>query len=699
MRLPVQHALYGALALAVGCPGNGEETATAQAGELQTLLVVVMDGVRLEESLGDEVSTATGELPRDMMPTIWDELAPQGYRSTNAWNVGATTTVPAHAALLAGRRLPYANFAMGSRPGLYRPRLPGLHEELENRGIVQSGRSLIVSNTPLLEGLAQSLWTWPDDAKVGGATFVMAVNDEAEGNGRETDRATLRRLRSRMDNGAVELALINLHKVDLVGHYGNSNSYPDAVRELDEPIVELWSWVQSNPRYADTTWMVLLADHGRNTTADTNPVWRHHGCQCNGCRRVPFLLLGPGVHAAASGDNPLLLTDVAPTLAALWGTSLPWADGLVRNDLLDSATNIASREGLADFAEAGGHRAELRYTDDPNHRKALWLDGVEVSNPEALEVESPALASSGDDAWLCFREVVLTPDERNTQWLARCLFSDDDGLSWDDIGAPAEPVGPWWHPTLLPRDGGLLALYPYNPNGLANTKSIDGQGAYWVEAAWWDGQGWSTAAAPEDVVFPTDLTAIPTDKGRVLVAVTGSTDPEDARNTRGIFTGTVTVEDGAPHWGQLRATRMTALNDDAASGWRLEQPALHVDPEGDPQLAAVAVGMNEIHGVVATTQGRVAWAAQGTVDLPGQPLPHLSPIWIDNRPAWAVKDGATGLVSVCAALPDEEPSCVETGSERVLLLRPGEGGIAAVVDRSEGQWELLEIDDAEFSAR
>lgn len=685
-------------ALGIGCDKDASDGTGLNDPGLPTVIVLVLDGVRLEDSLGEDVSSATGELPEATMPTVWDELVPYGLRSTETWNVGATTTAPAHAALLTGRREVYANFAMGSRAGLYQPTIPTLHEQLEASGAVALGGTYLYANTGLLEGLASSLWPW--DNETNGATYILAEDDDntTQGERLESDVAVLKRLMQKMKKRAVELAVLNLHKVDLAGHYGENTDYADAVANLDEPVADLWAWIQADPRYAEDTWLVVVSDHGRNSIADTTPVWRHHGCQCNGCRRVPFLLLGPGVRAAHDGDAPILLTDVAPTVAALLGQPMPWADGLVRDDLLEQPTQIPSRSGLADIATAGGLRAELRYTDDPARRKELWVEGSRLSSEDAVEVEAPVMAASDDATWLCFREIALDATTPYSQWAARCLVTTDDGISWDDIGAPIDPVGPWWQPALLPVADGLLATYAYNPNGLASLGSIDGQGSFWIEAALWDGSGWTASEADTIPTFPTAATAVGTSRGEVLVAVGGSTESDkNARHSRGVYSGVVTHQDGTPTWQGMFGSRWEELTENTST-WRLEHPALGLDEEGNPHLAAVAYTGKGTLAVVASNERGARWRTYSTLELGLSPLPNLGPTWFAGRPVWAVRDRQTGWVSVCAALPDEEPACAETGSERVLrMVAEGDETLLVIADASEGEWELREISASELT--
>ncbi len=678
------------------CHGSSSETAAVPAHP--SVLVVVMDGVRLEESLGVEASSATGELPSAMLPVIWDELLPEAVVADDAWNIGATITAPAHVTILSGRRQQYANFPMEDGAGLYRPALPGLHEELQHRGEFGVGASILTANTRLLEGLTHSLWTWNDEASVPGAELLIAYRDDGED---ETvykdDQGVLALLRSRMRSDPVDFALVNLHRVDLEGHFGESDAYPEAVRVLDEPVADLWGFVQDSPRYADVTWMVVLADHGRHTVGGGEPIWRHHGCQCTGCRRIPFMLLGPGVRAGGAVDGPLLLTDVAPTLAALRGVSMPWADGLVRDDLLEIPTGIASRGGLAGVARAGGVEARLVYQDDPSHRKQLEVEGALLSSPDAVEVEGPVMAASDGETWLCFRELILTPGTLGSQWEARCMHSADQGLSWENIPAPAKPVGPWWRPAMVPDADGLMLVYALNPNGLANLDSVDGDGGYEIEAAYWNGRSWTSSQAGSTPIFPSGLVAMERASGELLVALAGSRSEADARHRRALFTAKVTLSDGQPSWGEFGSTRMDELPiAGEALEWRVEAPALGVDADGAESMAAVGFNADGSHAILAWGRSPSGWRMTESLALPGSPLPHLGPVWFGGRPVWAVRD-PLGQALLCAAVADEDPACVAMGSERVLTMSATDDSLLVIVDRGEGWWELQELHQADFS--
>ncbi len=503
-----------------------------------TVIVVVMDGVRVEESFGEEPSSATGGHPSAFLPNVWSELFPQAVRATQAWNLTSTTTTPAHVALMTGRRQAVANYPLDVNPGQYRPELPTVVEALRRTTGVTRQQAAIIANTELVKPAGHSLW--PGSGYLHGAEFIFVTRGASETNPSNDDIEVLAALREQLETFPTHFALLNLHQVDRSGHYGDEDAYLDDVRYLDQDLADLWGWIQARPQYAGDTWLLLVADHGRHSNAATEPPWRHHGCQCNGCRRVPFLLLGPGVKDGTDYDQPVLLEDIGPTMGALLGIRMPWADGIVQDGLFDEPTGIPSRSGLADLAMVEGLSAELLYLDDPAQRSELRVDGELLSDPAAFAVEAPALAVEGERAWLCFRELTLALDEEDTRWIPRCFASQDAGLSWQDIGAPREEVGPFWSADLLTDGEDLLAVYGYNPHGIA-ALGIDGSdGEVAVDVARYDGEQWQVSSAGGNHTFPVGASAA-SDGEQLYLAIGAAGTGTDARYTRDIYVWRVSL--------------------------------------------------------------------------------------------------------------------------------------------------------------
>jgi hypothetical protein len=663
--------------LALGCQPGDEQDGT--------VLIVVMDGVRLEESLGDDPSRATGEHPSELMPRAWSALLPAGARSTDAWNLGATTTTPAHAAMLAGRRIPFANYPVFEEPGLYRPDLPTLFEHLRQREGLGQDEVLLMANTDLIEPLEHS--TWPGLGAAQAARWSMITQPDAPDDPAEDDAMVLEALREALESHQPRLALVNLHKVDRAGHYGEAPDYPDRVRAIDEPLVDLWRWIGRQRAYRDDTWLMLVADHGRHLDADTDPPWRHHGCACNSCRRVPFLLLGPGVAEGQDLDVPMQLTDLAPTAAALLGLELPWASGLVQEGLLERPTGVPSRSGVADIAAAGGHTAELRYRDDPAHRSELWVDGELVSSPEAVEVEAPTMAAEGERAWLCFRELTLTPDEAETLWLPRCIGTADGGWSWTELEPPEASVGPYWTAQLLPTgEGSVLLAYGRNPYGL-KFGGVDGvTSGTEVVVARLEDHGWVRSALEEGLTFPTDLSAV-LDGDRLVLAVGAGRSGNEGRHTRDVYTASVSRQVGSDDWSSTFPADLGGSLAPGAARWRMERPALRL-ADGGLELAAVAYREGEVLAVLATSGDRgKSWGRHYAPALPGQPMPHVQPVWLGDRAYFPVVIGPDQDAQLCAVGLDAPVACTALDGDMVMRLAVDGERLLAVVHVGQGVWE------------
>ncbi len=652
-----------------------------------TVLVIVMDGVRLEESLGDSPSSATGEDPWRFMPRVWDELVPDGVRATQAWNIGVTTTTPAHVAAMSGRRLAVTNYPVDGEPGLYRPELPVLPELVRKELGSAREEVVVMANTELVKPTVHSLW--PGGGFIHSADFVWVGQADNEDQPANDDRVVLRTLQGAMAERPLRFALLNLHQVDRSGHYGDEEDYLDDVRWLDDPIADLWAWIQDQPAYADDTWLLLLADHGRHTAGPDDPPWRHHGCACNGCRRVPFLLLGPGVKAGETWDEPVLLTDVAPTMAALWGLEMPFADGLVQAELFGDELDQPSRTGVGDLAVAGGHTATVELLDDPSQRSELSLDGDVVSSPDAIAVEAPAMTALGEDqAWLCFRELTLEPDAHESLWRPRCLGTADGGLSWQDLGSPEDAVGPHWQPVLQATDSGeLLVAYPRNLNGTATAGAEGEDGEVSIDLARYRDGDWSVTATRDHHTFPTDPSAV-LDGDRLLVAFGAGSDGPSARHERDVLLGEVALEPEQASWSELVEADLDQPSG-ARGWWRLERPALRVAKDGSLLLAANGfVDRGSMPVLARSTDGGRSWEQTVLPAVESRIMPHVSPVWLDDVAVWATVDATDGAARLCSASLDEAPQCLEAGSPRVLRLAADGDSLHAIVDGGVGAWEL-----------
>jgi hypothetical protein len=689
-----RHQLTLSILLASAC-GPGAEgvpgaTATPELPADPTVLVVVIDGARTMETFGERPSSATGQMPWEMMPTVWDELMPQAVRATSAWVLSSSTTVPAHGAIITGRREPaLANYPPGDGTGAYLPVLPTVAQALRaDQPTLGAEAAVTIANTRLLELVADGLY--PDLPRAEASSWTFLDSPQGGGQGGKVDSEVLDALQAAMADGGLRYGLVNLHQVDRSGHNGEREDYPDRVRDLDGPITALWRWVQDQDAYRDRTYMLVLSDHGRHNDGGTDPPWRHHGCSCSGCRHVPLLLLGPGVRAGEDLSTPVALVDVAPTVAALLGVGLPWADGLVRDDLLLTPTGHSSRRGVADISVAGGHTAELRYTQDPGERTVLYLDGERFTEADVTAVEAPGIAAHGDEAWACWRQVTASMGSSQVRWQPRCAHSADDGVTWQALDFAESKAGPYGRIALHADGDGLVAAWVHSPSGSTDGSSDPDEDGTTVSLriARLTTDGWHTTVAPSVPSFPTDL-GLAWDGSRYHLAVAAG-NPEAgnaARHTRRVWLAEITPEGDGFTWGVPSEVDLDGLAPEGEH-WRLEYPALAVDDEGRLLLAVTALSSQGGTQAIVTVSedGSASFTSQVALDLPGSLLPGTGPAWLGERAVFPVLDTDTGVTSLCAGDLSGEITCVSAGSERVLSIVTEGETLHAIVDMGVGDW-------------
>jgi hypothetical protein len=101
-------------------------------------------------------------------------------------------------------------------------------------------------------------------------------------------------------------------------HDGRYDQYLLAARRADQYIETLWNLLQSNPRYRDTTTLIVSTDHGRGH----GPVnWKSHSDKFPGSENIWIGVLGPDTPALGERANcaPLTQGQIAATLARFLG--------------------------------------------------------------------------------------------------------------------------------------------------------------------------------------------------------------------------------------------------------------------------------------------------------------------------------------------------------------------------------------------
>ncbi len=665
-----------------GAPDEAVEDSWS--GMIQRAVILVHDGVRIEESFGDEASSGGGwsdahDGPsEDLLPMMRERLLPEGTAAIPGYVTGYTVTSPAHLTMLTGRREHYEQLnAGGGTESLFRPRAPTLFELLRARQGLDAEQAVLTGNASLLEGLDWSLH--PGLGEDVGGTFALTTGQDGDAVG--TDQPVALAARDWLRDDA-RLVVANMHQVDLTGHQA-PDDYAEAVQALDQPTVGLWDWIQSDASgIADETLLVVLADHGRHRRDSSETPWQHHGCSCAGCREVPMLLLGPGIRRGATFSEPQLLEDITQTVAWLMGLDVPLGTGMLMTEALEDGGEQAPRSGPVLPAASGDLRAWQQWRDDRSHRSEIVLD-EQVVDDDALHVEKPQVLRATRD-WACWRRLELTPGQEAWDWELACRV--DEGHGWEEFEPP-----------------GIKALYDTDlvlqetPTGallLAMTSLDDAVELRQVKLTRWSTErGWEEPGAgegPEDSAYQSHPALAMAEQG-FYVAYGGCRSAATCRRTRNVYLQHVRWPAGKTQRWQPVAT-LSRVDSTGRTWTRVEDPALLAD---GATLHLAAVGFNEEGSTVLAASMDTAsgsWTSTRAIDSTLRTHGHVRPVFgADDHLYWSRLDN-DDLVEICrVAAGDSEVECRATDAGWIEGLAAGDGKAWVSLSDGDQQWELVEL--------
>lgn len=296
----------------------------------RSVFVVVMDGVRYSETFGDPTHR--------FIPHIWNDLRPIGTIYTNFRNNAITVTVPGHTSMLTGVWQNVKN------DGSERPHQPTVFEYYRKETSAPANKTWVIVQHMNL--ISTDYSDYPEYGKSYGASLDspgLHKRGELEHAG---DVATWDILKSVMNRDHPSLVMVNFGMTDGLGHSGSWSGYTNAILDADTLIYYLWLKIQSDPVYKDKTTMFLTNDHGRHLDG-VKTGFQDHGDDCEGCRHVMMLVIGPDTKSNVV-DAAGQLIDIAPTIGVLmrFGTRLAkgnvMSDSLTVNDQQQSSQTSSS---------------------------------------------------------------------------------------------------------------------------------------------------------------------------------------------------------------------------------------------------------------------------------------------------------------------------------------------------------------------
>jgi hypothetical protein len=285
----------------------------ARALQADRVVVLVVDGPRGTEFLEDPSHAHA--------PHIWNELAPQGYVSHAFSNEGLTTTIPGHAAIASGVHQSLPN------NGSQRSFFPLIWEYLRDQTGLPDEKAVLVAVKAKMAILSYS--RHPDYGPEDSARVVAPLPD---------DPSCLQAFLDYAEVHEPVFAMVMLGEVDLTAHGGDWEGYLTALETADSLAAALWSWIESHPFYAGRTEFFIVSDHGRHTYDFTD-----HGDGCAGCRRLPFVALGPDVRAGVETDSVAAdQRDLCTTIGAILGLQTPLSQGRIMGEIFEGPAGASA---------------------------------------------------------------------------------------------------------------------------------------------------------------------------------------------------------------------------------------------------------------------------------------------------------------------------------------------------------------------
>ena len=279
------------------------------------VIVLVIDGPRYTETFGDTSC--------QYIPNLCNTLKPEGVFYDNFRNNGPTLTVPGHTAMTTG------NYQRMANNGTNLPKNPSMFQYyLCNRNAPASD-AYVISAKGKLNVLGK---TKNDDWKDKSLPMTycgLNANGITYGTDGETMKVTESLLTS---ENPPHLMLVNLLAVDVWGHAANYKKYLESLVKCDEYALKIWNMIQSNPVLKDQTTLFITNDHGRHLEGHKSG-FVSHGDNCEGCRHISLLVLGPDIQKGKVVHKEGELIDLSKTISKMMNFDMPTSKGRFLDEL------------------------------------------------------------------------------------------------------------------------------------------------------------------------------------------------------------------------------------------------------------------------------------------------------------------------------------------------------------------------------
>lgn len=278
----------------------------------QHLVLVIIDGARYSETLGDTLKQYTPRM---------HELALQGAVIDTFINDSLTYTSRAIPAIWCGSWKAPKDTIINGNSTQYAT-VPTFWEYFRKDRNKDSTDALYITkyfSAPWLPSFYQNYGPpyWP--------MFVMRDSVWS-------DLYVWNLAKNTLNNFHPKFSVIYLADVDAAGHSGNWDNYTRKIKIADSIVGMLWNFIQADSIFKDRTTMIVTNDHGRHLDTVSNG-FVSHGDGCWGCRRIQFLAIGPNVKKGVSIIKRKI-PDLTPTIGAILNFNPLYSTGTAINEIL-----------------------------------------------------------------------------------------------------------------------------------------------------------------------------------------------------------------------------------------------------------------------------------------------------------------------------------------------------------------------------
>jgi hypothetical protein len=292
----------------------------------KNLFVIILNSVRYNDAFGDKRHL--------YIENTWEKIRPYGTLCKNVYNNSYTLPLPAQSVLLTGM----ASDSVGSLPELLNPTL---FEYYRKQSGAQQNKVLFAFSESSCVALAYS--------RNGDYGKAFAPDIVVKDIGDTDENAVYRKTAVSIKEHHPSLVVLSLTTGRSINHHltekeclalsrglkdacGTAefmNMYFEGIMSNDMIILDLWEKIQADEFYKNNTVFIIVSSQGRHTSDYTS-----YGDDCEGCRKLMFLIAGPGIRKNYISGKHRELTDVLPTIGKIMGIKTERATGNIMNEVI-----------------------------------------------------------------------------------------------------------------------------------------------------------------------------------------------------------------------------------------------------------------------------------------------------------------------------------------------------------------------------